>query len=307
MDILCLGIFVTDVLGKPIERMPERGKLELIDELELHTGGCANNTAIGLARLGCAVGGLGKVGTDGLGDFVLRDLQENNVDVRGLVRDEKATTSFTFVMIAPDGERSFFHYVGANGRLCYEDMDFELVRESKILHVAGANLMPGFDGQPMAQVLRDAKRVGVVTSLDTAWDSTGQWLQLIEPCLPHVDIFLPSIEEARMISRQEDPQDVAQFFLDYGIATVGLKMGEEGCYMRTADEEIRVPIYPVSMVDATGAGDAFVAGFLAGMLKGWDLEKSAKLGNATGAAAVTAIGTTTGIRDLDTVLAIMEQ
>ncbi len=307
MDIICLGIFVTDVLGKPIERMPKRGQLELIGELALHSGGCANNTGIGLARLGCSVGAMGKIGTDSLGDFVLRNLQENGVDVRGLVRDEVAHTSFTFVMIAPDGERSFFHYIGANASIRYEDIDLDLVRESQILHVAGALLMPGFDGEPTARVLQEAQAAGVKTSLDTAWDSTGQWLKILEPCLSHVDIFLPSVEEAKMISGQSNLEDIAQFFLDYGIGTVGLKMGEEGCYVRTRDEKICVPIYPVDMVDATGAGDAFVAGFLTAILKGWDLERAARLGNATGAACVTAIGTTAGIRSLDAVLEIMNE
>ena len=307
MDVLCLGIYVVDLLAKPVERMPERGKLELIEEMELHTGGCASNTAIDMARLGCNAGAMGKIGTDGLGDFVVKRLVENGVDIRGLLRDTVAMTSATFVMIAPDGERSFFHYIGANAHLSPEEFDTSLIAESRILHVAGVNLMPGFDGEPTARILRVAKEAGVTTSLDTAWDSTGRWLELIEPALLHTDIFLPSIEEARQISGQSRPEDIAQFFLDRGVSIVGLKMGEAGCYVRTTDETVEFPIYPVDVVDATGAGDAFVAGFLTGILKGWDLETCARLGNATGAACVTAIGTTAGVHDLEQVLAIMER
>ncbi|HIE25943.1 TPA: sugar kinase [Candidatus Poribacteria bacterium] len=305
MDILCLGIFVADVLAKPIKKIPELGKLELFDEMELHTGGCANNTAIGLARLGISSGAMGKVGNDGFGDFIIRNLKENNVDAQGVKRASDANTSFTFVMIAPSAERSFLHYIGANATLCYEDIDFDLIKECKILHIAGSFLMPGFDGETTAKVLRKAKELGVTTALDTAWDSKGNWLNLLEPCLSYVDIFLPSIEEAKMLTNRTEHTEIADFFLNYGIKTVGLKMSVKGSYIRTKDEEIRAPAYKVKTVDTTGAGDAFVAGFLAGTIMEWDLEQTAKLANATGAACVTAIGTTAGIKSLEETMEII--
>jgi len=305
MDVLCLGIFVADVLAKPIEKVPERGRLELFDEMELHTGGCANNTAIGLARLVISSGAMGKIGNDGFGDFILRNLNENGVNTKGMVRAIDANTSFTFVMIAPDGERSFLHYIGANATLRDEDISFDLIKECKILHVAGSFLLPGFDGVPTARVLQKARELGITTSLDTAWDSKGNWLKLLEPCLSHLDIFLPSIEEAKMITNLEEPREIADFLLDYGIKIVGLKMGVEGSYVRTPNAEIRYPAYKVETVDATGAGDAFVAGFLAGYIMGWDLEKTTKLANATGAACVTAIGCTAGIKSLDETMKIV--
>lgn len=305
MDVICLGIFVADVLAKPITKIPDRGKLELFDEMELHTGGCANNTAIGLARLGISAGAMGKVGEDGFGDFVINNLKRNGVDTRGIRRTREANTSLTFVMIAPDGERSFLHYVGANGTIKLQDIDFDLIGGSKILHIGGFFLMPGFDGEPTAEVLRRAKEMGVTVSLDTCWDSRGNWMKLLEPCLPYVDIFLPSIEEAKMLSGREDPEEISRFFLDYGVQIVGLKMGERGSYVRTKDEAVREPAYKVDVVDATGAGDAFVAGFLAGYIMGWDLHRCVKLANATGAACVTAIGTTAGIKDLDQVMSII--
>lgn len=307
MDVLCLGIFVADLLAKPIERVPERGKLELFDQMELHTGGCANNSSIGLARLGFSGGAMGKVGTDGFGDFVLRRLNENDVDTRGIIRTTEANTSMTFVMIAPDGERTFLHYIGANATISEKDINYDLIKESKILHVAGTFLMPGFDGEPTARVLKKAKEIGVTTSLDTAWDSQGKWLELIEPCLEYIDIFLPSIDEASMISGKDKPEKIANFFLDYGISTVGLKMGLNGSYVRTKDTELRVPAYKVETVDATGAGDAFVAGFLAGVVMDWELERTTKLANATGATCVTAIGTTAGLRSLEETIKFCEE
>lgn len=296
-DVTCLGILVADVIGKPVEGLPERGKLALVDRMELHSGGCAASTGVDLAKIGVKTAVIGKVGNDGFGDFMVNALSRNGVDCAGVVRDKEVATSATMVLVHGDGERSFIHYIGANATLRESDVDFDLVKSSKILHVAGAFLMPGFDGEPTARVLAKAKQLGVTTSLDTAWDSRGNWMKLLEPCLPYVDYAVPSIEEARMVTGQHDPADVAKALMDKGVGTVALKMGDAGSYIRSKDVELSIPIYKVDAVDACGAGDAFAAGFLAGIVNGWDLERTGKFANATGALCVTAIGATTGILD----------
>jgi sugar/nucleoside kinase (ribokinase family) len=307
MEVLSLGIFVADVLAKPITKMPKRGRLELIDRVELHTGGCANNTGIGLARLGISTGVMGKVGKDGFGDFILQKLRSEGVDTRGMKRDEKENTSFTFVMIAPDGERSFFHYIGTNARLSLNDINLDIVKKAKVLHVAGSNLMPGFDGKPTARLLKKAKELGVTTSLDTAWNSTIDWFKTMETSLPFIDIFLPSIEEAKMITGKKEPEDIAGFLLSHGVKTVGLKMGTKGSYIATNNERHFIPTFKVKTVDATGAGDAFVAGFLTGIVKGWDVRRCGLLGSAVGACCVQAIGCTQGIKSFNETMRLMKK
>ncbi|HXG23015.1 MAG TPA: carbohydrate kinase family protein, partial [Chthonomonadales bacterium] len=113
-DIACLGILVADLLGRPIDRLPPRGRLGLVEEMTLHIGGCASNTGIDLAKLGVSTAVLGKVGCDGLGDFVLNTLKKAGLDIRGVVRDEYASTSATMVLISSDGERTFLHHLGGN-------------------------------------------------------------------------------------------------------------------------------------------------------------------------------------------------
>lgn len=306
-DVVCLGILVADLVGKPVGDYPDRGKLVLVDQLELHSGGCAANTGVALAKIGVDTGIIGKVGTDGLGDFMVGVLEANDMDVRGVVRDPKVGTSGTMVMIHPGGERSFIHYLGANAALTEDDVDFGLLMDTKILHVAGSFLMPAIDGQPTADVLKKAQEMGIITSLDTAWDSKGRWMSVLEPCLPYVDYALPSIEEARMVTGKHDPADVAKVLMDYGVKVVGLKMGEEGCYIRSADTEIRIPRYTVDAVDANGAGDSFVAGFLTGVLNGWSLEETGRFANAVGACCVQALGASTGIRSLADTQAFIEE
>ena len=308
MDVLSLGIYVIDVLGRPIDQFPEKGKLALFDELEIHTGGCANNTALALARLGVSAGAMGKIGTDAFGDLILQALTDNGVDATGIRQDADVSTSFTFVAIASDGERTFYHYIGANGELCEADLNWELIKTTKILHIAGALVMPRFDGAPMANVLRETKRLGITTSLDTAYDATGKWMETLEPCLHHVDIFMPSIVEAQQLTGLSECREIAQFLRNhYSIQTIAIKMGENGSYISTPETEFSVPAYPVNVVDATGAGDAYVAGFLAGIIMGWDLEATGELASATGAACVTAIGTTAGIQNLEETLKICKE
>lgn len=308
MDVLSLGIYVVDVLGRPIDQFPEKGKLALFDELGIHAGGCANNTAIALTRLGISAGAMGKVGTDAFGDLILKILTDNGVDTAGMQQDPSSNTSFTFVAVASDGERTFYHYIGANGELCEADLDWEVIKRAKILHIAGALVMPNFDGAPMANVLRKAKTLGITTSLDTAYDATGKWMETLEPCLPYVDMFMPSIVEAQHLTGISDAREIAQFLRNnYGIHTIVIKMGENGSYVSTPDAEHSAPAYPVPAIDATGAGDAYVAGFLAGTIMGWDLKATAELASATGAACVTAIGTTDGIQNLEETLKISRQ
>ena len=298
-DVVCLGILVADVVGKPVETLPERGKLSLVDRMELHTGGNAANTGIGLAKIGIETAVIGKVGDDGFGDFMVGRLNKNGIDTRGVVRDKQAATSATMVMVHGDGERSFIHYIGANATLVETDVDFSIIEGAKVLDIAGTFLLPGLDGQPTANVLKKAKAMGVTTMLDSCWDSKGRWMSLLEPCLPYLDYALPSLNEAQMITGQQQPRDVAQVFIDHGVTTVGLKLGEEGCYLRNADTEITIPPFTVDCQDALGAGDAWVAGFLTGLSKGWDLEHTARFANAVGACCVTALGATTGIRSLE--------
>jgi sugar/nucleoside kinase (ribokinase family) len=305
MDVLCLGILVADIVAKPIEEMPGKGKLQLVDTMELHTGGCASNAGYDLSKLGVSTGLMGKVGMDGFGDFFIKYMEDSGLDTRGIKRTSSANTSATMVMVSADGERTFFHYLGANGELCYDDIDLDILREVKILHIAGAFLMPKFDGESTARVLKQARDLGITTSLDTAWDSRGNWMSLLEPCLHHLDIFMPSIEEARMVTGKEEPPEIADFLLSYGIGTVALKMGEQGSYIRTRDWGMYVPIFEVKTVDATGAGDAFAAGFLAGVSRGWDHREAAKLASAVGACCVTAMGATAGVKNWQETLSFM--
>ncbi|HNS32299.1 MAG TPA: sugar kinase [bacterium] len=292
---ICLGIIVGDFIGKPVEDIPEKGKLVLTDRTELHIGGCASNTGVVLRRMGVEVSVMGKVGDDNLGNFLLGKLMEEKIDVSRVRKSVSKTTSGTLVMVHSDGERSFIHSTGANGDLKLEDIDFDYMKNFPLLHVAGAFLMPGFDGKPLAETLKKARDMGLITCLDTAWDSTGKWKELIEESLQYIDYFLPSIEEAKMISKKENPEDIAEFFLDSGVKNVCLKMSSEGSYICNRKEKYRIIAPDMQRIDTTGCGDAYAAGFIAGIIKGMPFEKCGMLANITGGKIATAVGATTAV------------
>ncbi len=127
-EVACLGILVADVYGLPIDEWPQRGRLSLVDEIGVGLGGCAANTGLSLARLGVETAVIGKVGDDGFGRFVRDALAEAGVDSSGVVVDPDNSTSATMVVIDSEGERTFLHYVGANGQVKVEDVDMKLAR-----------------------------------------------------------------------------------------------------------------------------------------------------------------------------------
>jgi sugar/nucleoside kinase (ribokinase family) len=160
--------------------------------------------------------------------------------------------------------------------------------------------MDALDGEPLAGLLAEAKRRGVTTSVDTVWDGTNRWTRVLS-CLPYVDVFAPSLAEARAITGEHAVESVAHALRRAGAGDVVVKLGPDGCYVSGVGH---VPAVPVRAVDGTGAGDAFVAGLLFGVLEGWPLEEAARLGNAAGALATTAIGASEGLRGLRETLAL---
>jgi sugar/nucleoside kinase (ribokinase family) len=305
-DVSCVGILVADAIARPVDQLPDAGTLAFVDEITLRGGGCALNTATVLRRFGLAVVLAGKVGADPFGDFLVRLADERGLDRRGVVVDGDAATSATVVLVDRAGERTFLHLPGANGRLGAGDLDPDLVYGGRALHLAGALVMASLDGEPAAALLAEARRRGIVTSMDTVWDASGRW-HLVEPSLEHLDVFSPNLREGRAITGEDAPDAVAAALRVRGVGTVALTMGEQGAYVAGDGFEGRVDGYAVDAVDGTGSGDAFSGAFLYGVLAGWPLEETARFASAAGALAVTAVGATEGVRGLDEVLALMRR
>ena len=185
------------------------------------------------------------------------------------------------------------------------DVGRHIIAGSKVLHVAGASLMPALDGIPTVELLRFARANGTLTSLDPVVRKGSA--DVILPCLPYLDVFLPNCDESIHITGLHRPEDQLRFYLDAGARLVGIKLGEKGCLVSNGKDVVRLGIYGVPVVDTCGAGDAFVAGFLYGLSQDWGMRRCAIFATATAAFCVRAIGTTTGIPSAKTVLDFMEQ
>jgi sugar/nucleoside kinase (ribokinase family) len=303
MDVVCLGIVVADAIARPVDGLPDSGSLGLVEEVSLHGGGCALNTASALVRLGLSAGVVGKVGDDAFGAFILTLHDGRGVDRRGVLTDPAVATSASVVLVDSAGERTFLHLPGASASLRAEELDRSHLFSGRCLHLGGALVLEALDGEPTAELLAEAKARGLVTSLDTVWDATGRW-ERVHPALPHVDLFAPSLAEGRAITGKEEPAAVASWLRERGVGAVVLKCGASGCYVSGNELEGAVEALPVAAVDGTGAGDAFVAGLLYGRLAGWGLERSACFANAVGALATTAVGAVEGVRGVEETLAL---
>lgn len=148
----------------------------------------------------------------------------------------------------------------------------------------------------MAAVLKSAQDRGLTTSLDTAWDLKGRWMRTLRPCLPYLDYFMPSEREVKMLLGHVNPARAARAFLKWGSRCVIIKLGPKGSYLLNQEGvELKIPALKTRVVDETGAGDSFCAGFIKGMSLQWGLRRCLQFANAAGACAVGALGATAGI------------
>jgi sugar/nucleoside kinase (ribokinase family) len=309
-EVVSLGIHILDVLGRPVTRIPPRQDVDLIDEIRLTVAGTAAGASVDLAKLGADVLAMGAIGEDAAGNFIIDTMCRYGVDTSGLVRKSGVQTSATMLPIRPNGERPALHVLGANAELTEDDVDLDAIAGAKHLHFGGTYLMPKLDGAPTARILEFARSRGVPTTLDLIAIDRPDLLEVIVPALPYVDYFMPGLDEARMICGLHDRHDVIRFFLDRGVGKTVFKMGVEGssiAWRGTDGEiaEIRVPAFAVPVVDSTGCGDAYCAGFIVGLLRDWDLVECARFGTAAAGLVITGLGSDAGIVDFDQTLAFM--
>lgn len=303
LDVVVAGLALADVIGRPVEfsRPPKRGALKLIDSITLTTGGNVSNVGIDLARLGFRVGAITRVGNDSIGRFVVQHYRTFGIDTEGVIIDAKAQTSATIVGVDSDGERTFLHTRGCMKNFRANDIlsRLPLVQKAPILVFGYLGLLPETEKEfkSLFRTLKQKTHVNIL--LDTA-ASPRVTPRALAGFLPYVDYFIPSYEEAVSITGCKTPEAIVEAFLKAGAPhVVGVKLAERGCYISDGTKAKYLKARRVKkVVDATGAGDAFVAGFVAGVLRGLDPFSSARLANAVAASCVSAVGASTAIRAL---------
>jgi sugar/nucleoside kinase (ribokinase family) len=290
-----MGVHVLDVLVRPVEAIPEGQGGQLVEEIRMTAAGSAGGTALVLGRLGAEVSSAGAIGTDPAGDMLLRLLERDGVDTSLLLRRDDVQTSASVLPIRPDGSRPAFHVVGANGTYGPDDAPWDAIAAADVLHLGAPEFM---GGEAAAKILSFAREHGVTTSADVLAPGELGLMEWIAPALPHLDLFLPNDEQAIGFTGRDDVELACRALVERGAGCVAATCGADGVLLVDADGSERVPAFAIDVVDTTGCGDAFSAGFLRGLALGRSRHDAAVLGCATAALVAQGLGTDAGSYDL---------
>lgn len=305
--IACIGNIVADILIKPFEEIPASGVLKVVDRIQLGLGGCAGNAAAVLGRMGADVSLLCGIGGDGLARFLVDELRQAGVVLDGVKAFADEVSSASIVCVDRSGERSFLTQFGASKRYSVGDVDWEVVSRAGHLHYGGFFTIPGLLGDEAASVFRRAKEMEKTTSLDTAFDHSGKWMEAIEAVLPFVDYLMTNRGEGSRLTGEDSPEGIVRRLRERGARMVIIKLDKDGCYLDSGGIAASHPAYPVGVVDATGAGDAFAAGFVLGLGRGLEPDDCCRLGNLLGAVCVQRLGTTEAFTSRQDVMKFIEE
>jgi len=288
LDCLVAGDANADLLIDGIAKL-EFEKEKLATDMNLVLGGSSSIFAFNLARLGAKVGFVGVVGDDFFGTFVTERLRWAGVDVRALKRLRRTKTGLT-IWCQKGRQRAGITYNGTIAMLRARDVSDRELRSARHLHVGAYFLLEKLHSGA-ASLFRRAKKLGLTTSLDCNYDPAETWDSGIRQVLQFTDVFFPNEIEALRLTNALNAEDAATELAKLSRIAV-VKLGARGALVCTGGKLFRVPAVKTRVVDTTGAGDSFDAGFLASFLKGGSIEASARAGAAAGARAVSAVGGT---------------
>jgi sugar/nucleoside kinase (ribokinase family) len=305
--VVCLGPHIVDVLGRPVTDIPPGQGVRILDEIKITAAGTAAGTAVDLAKLGVRVTGMGAIGRDRLGDFLVGVLDEYGIDTTCLARKDALATPATILPIRPNGERPALHAPGAMTALTAEDIDLSVIAEADLLHVGGPDVLGDFTVTALADVMRFAREHGVITSMDLlSAREEGRILERLTPALAWTQYFMPNDDQLRAITGQDDLTEAVARIRALGVGCVAVTLGAQGSLIVSDDGTLRVPAFDVPVVDTTGCGDAYCAGFITALLDGRSLPEAAGLGTAAAALVAGGLGSDAGIIDLDQTLAFLK-
>jgi sugar/nucleoside kinase (ribokinase family) len=295
MRAIAMGVHVLDVLARPVELIPEGQGGVLVEQIRAAPAGSAGGTAVTLAKLGAEVRSAGAIGSDPLGDLLLELLAGRGVDTSLLIRREENQTSASVLPIRPNGDRPAFHVIGANAAYGADDAPWEEIEAATHLHLGGPEFM---GGEAAAKILGHAREHGALTSADVLADGDPGLLDWIAPALEHLDYLLPNDDQVLGFTGAEDLEQGCGALLERGVGCVAATCGADGALVVDGDGSRRAPAFAVEVIDTSGCGDAFSAGFLRGLSLGRDLEAAAVLGCAAAAQVATGLGSDAGDFDL---------
>jgi sugar/nucleoside kinase (ribokinase family) len=301
IDVLHVGIMCADIpLKIPYDTIDFTVDSIKLDEAAIVSGGDATNASQVMARLGKNVAVAAKIGNDLIGHVIKNSVEESGVNTAYVKMDTRSSTALSVVLINSKGNRCFLFYPGSMREFSMEDIDPAALQKARHINFGSFFAHPEMDRGGALELFKLAKASGATTSADITHDSYGTGFAGIKDSLRYVDYFMPSYIEGKYLTGETEPEKIADFIIrETGDKTVVIKMGEEGCFIKSQGKCIRSRAFKTTAVDTTGAGDNFVAGFLTGLTNGWELEKCAEFANAVAGFSVQHLGATTREMSMD--------
>lgn len=301
--IVIAGEINVDLIFAGVPVLPQFGRETLAQTFLQCPGSSSMILAMGLARLSDPVRFVGRCGNDAFGRFCIDALHERSVETAAVMPDDDLRTGVTVAM-SSRADRALLTWPGAIAELTADDVSDAVLAGAQHLHVSSYYLQTKLRPR-LGELFARVRAQGLTTSLDPGSDPEQRWGRELIEVLRHVDVFLPNESEACAISGAGAPEDALRAF-DNGITRTVIKIGSRGAMTLNAAEVVSALPYATNVVDTTGAGDSFNAGFLHAWLRDWPILDCLSWGNACGALSTRGIGGTTTQGTADEALALIE-
>jgi len=289
LDVIGFGALNVDKLYK-VNMIAKEEEESFVTDFKESPGGSAANAIVGLARLGLKTGYIGKVAEDCEGELLLNDFRKENVDTSGIIISREGRSGVVMGYIDRKGERALYVDPGVNDWMEFKEINLDYAANTEFLHLTSFVGKKPFKAQKrLVKTLSDIK-----VSFDPGALYARKSLTSLKPIIKRSFVMLPNENEIRLLTGK-DYETASKTLIKEGVSVVAVKLGEKGCYVTDGKERHLVEAYEKKLVDTTGAGDAFCAGFLYGLIKGRDLYECGKLGNFVAARCISKIGARTGL------------
>jgi ribokinase len=290
-DVVGFGALNVDKLFK-VNRLAKAEEESFIEDYAEACGGSAANTAVGLARLGCKVGFIGKVGCDREGDLLFQDFCKEGIDVTGLIRAGQGKSGLVLGFVDKKGARALYIDSGVNDTITLDEVNARYASRAQFLHLTSFVGEKSFQTQKR---LLDAIPNTAQVSFDPGTLYARKGYAAMEPILKRTHVLMPNAIELELLTGKVDYCKGADLMVGKGVKIVAVKLGAHGCYVTNGRERHLIEALNVKVVDTTGAGDAFCAGFLYGLINEKSLVECGRLGNFVASRCVMKMGARDGL------------
>ncbi len=290
-DVVGFGALNVDKLFK-VNKLAKAEDESFVEDYAEACGGSAANTAVGVARLGCKVGYIGKVGFDREGDVLIQDFCNEGVNIDGVIRSDQGKSGSVLGFVDKKGSRALYINSGVNDIIKLDEVNVRYASQAQFLHLTS---FVGDESFQTQKKLLDFISNSVKVSFDPGALYARKGFLKLEPIIKKAHVLMPNAIELEILTGEVNYRKGAEVIIGKGVEIVAVKLGGDGCYVTDGRERHFIESFKVEVMDTTGAGDAFCAGFLYGLVNDKSLFECGRLGNFVASRCVTKMGARAGL------------